>query len=71
MNESHARCDQTTEQTSSMYLESQPSANLVRENLRDNAVIVGEDLHSQLWLDPTLVDQIIERVGEREPETVR
>lgn len=60
---------QTRASTKKSYLESQPGANLVRENLRDNAVIVGEDFHRQLWLDPTLVDQIIECVGEREPET--
>jgi hypothetical protein len=51
------------------YLESQPSADLVCENLCDDTVIVGEDFHGQLWLNPTLVDQIIERIGEREPET--
>jgi len=48
-----------------MALERQPSLHLIRQNLRNTAIEVRQDLHRQLGLDATLADQVVEGVRER------
>lgn len=52
------------------YLESESSPDLVSQDFGDDLVKGREDLHRQLRLDATLVDQIIESVGQRQTETM-
>ncbi len=55
-------------QQGTAYLEVQPSANLVRKNFRNNTVKGRQNLHGELGLDPSFVDQIIEGVGQGQAE---
>ncbi len=51
------------------YLESEPGPDLLGQNLGDDLVKGGQDLHSQLWLDAALVDQVVKRIREGQAET--
>lgn len=46
-------------------LECQAGLDLLREDVGDGAVEVGEDLHGQLGLDAALRDEVVQRVCER------
>ena len=46
-----------------MYLEVQPRAHLIRQNLRNNPIKRGQNLHGELGLDAAFVDQVIEGIG--------
>jgi hypothetical protein len=49
-----------------VYLKSQTSADLIRKNFGNNAVKCGENLHGQLRLNATFVDQVIKGVCQRQ-----
>lgn len=51
------------------HLEGKPSADFIRQHLSDNPVKSGEDLHGELGLDATFVDEVVQCVGQRQAET--
>lgn len=53
------------------YLECQPGPNFVGQDLGDHPVEGRQDLHGQLRLDATFVDQVIEGIGQGQAETRR
>lgn len=50
------------------HLESQSGSDLVRKDFRNNLVKGSQDLHCQLGLNTSFVDQIIQCIGQRQPE---
>lgn len=54
-----------------VYLESQPGPNFVGQDFGDHPVEGRQDLHCQLRLDATFVDQIIKGIGQGQAETRR
>jgi hypothetical protein len=51
------------------HLEGKPGADFIRQYLGDNPVKCGEDLHGELGLDAAFVDEVVQRVGQRQAET--
>ena len=51
------------------HLERKPSADFIRQHLGNNPIKGGEDLHGELGLDTAFVDEIVQRVGQRQAET--
>lgn len=52
------------------YLEVQARFDLVRQDFRDTFIKIGNDFHGKLRLYAALVDQIIERIDEREADAI-
>ena len=50
------------------YLEGQSRPNLVCKDFSNDFVKGSQDLHRKLRLDTSFVDQVIKRVGQRQPE---
>ena len=53
-----------------MYLKRQLHLHLVRKHLGDHTIKRRQNLHSELRFDPAFVNQVIERIGERQTDTV-
>lgn len=51
------------------YLERESGPDLLGQNLGDDLVKGGQDLHGQLRLDAALVDQVVKRIREGQAET--
>lgn len=51
------------------HLEGKPSADFIRQHLGDSPVKSGENLHGELGLDAAFVDEVVQRVGQRQAET--
>lgn len=51
------------------YLEREPGPDLLGQNLGDDLVKGGQDLHGQLRLDTALVDQVVKRIREGQAKT--
>jgi hypothetical protein len=52
----------------SHYLEGQSGPDLVRQHFSNHPIKSPQDLHCQLGFDASFVDQIVERISERQPE---
>ena len=50
------------------YLESQLRLHLIRHDLGNRFIEVGQDLHRKLWLQATIVNHVIQRVCEGEAD---
>lgn len=50
------------------YLEREPGPDLLGQNLGDDLVKGGQDLHGQLRLDAALVDQVIKGIRQGQAE---
>lgn len=53
-----------------MYFEVQASLDLVSQDFCNSTVEICEDLHGKLRLDTAVIDEIVERIGERKADTV-
>lgn len=51
-----------------LYLESQPSLDLLLEYIGNSAVKIGKNLHRKLRVDAVVCDQIIEGICQRRAE---
>ena len=51
------------------YLELQPTLHILLQRLGDGLVEVAENLHGQLRIDAFIADEVIERIGQSEPDT--
>lgn len=53
-----------------MYFEVQASLDLVSQYFCNSTVEICEGLHGKLRLDTAVIDEIVERIGERKADTV-
>lgn len=52
------------------HLERHPPGDLLGQSLRYDAIVVGQNLHRQLGLDASLIDEVVQGIGQRKTETV-
>lgn len=65
---STGRVSWTTPSVKRMYLEREPGPDLIGQNLGDNLVKSGQDLHGQLRLDAALVNQVVKGIRQGQAE---
>lgn len=51
-------------------LERQPGFDILLERFRNRLIKVAQDLHRELRVDALVADEVIERVGQGEPDTI-
>jgi hypothetical protein len=51
-----------------IHLELQAAPDILLQRLSDGLVKVAQNLHRQLWVNAGLADEIIERIGQSEPD---
>lgn len=53
---------------SAIHLELQSTSHILLQGFRDGLIKVAQNLHSQLWMDAGLADEVIESIRQRKAD---